>query len=292
MKRKEKSLKVGLLVLLCAGLYAFQHMRSAPVTVTLEEALAKKLISCTATSTGEYSGASVALTITNLSSSPLSITIPGGTVFKPSEEGDQDLIIAESQVIAVNAKATNKSIADGFCMEAHDSAPTADNSMKITRTTNDNLRALTGFLEKKGYEPSTIQEAVWAVSDGSSISYIGNADPKDKELRTFLSTLTKQPDPWYNTEQEVVVREDRRIETNPISVNGMLQFESDGQVKIREVVKNAAGTVMNTSDEIEFPKKGKWTYKFRLTVQGWEKGDYTIAVMNGSKELQVFPFSI
>jgi len=292
MKGKEKALRVGLPALLCLGLYAFQLMRATPVPLTLEEALAKKMISCTATSTGGHSGSSVAITVTNLSASPLTITIPDGTVFKPSEDEDQDLLITEPHVISLNGKAVNKRVLDGYCMEASDHSPTRNNTMKISKTSNKDLLALTRFLDKKGYDNGTIQSAVWAVSDKHPISYIDNEDVKTKELRSFLSTLTHQPDPWYEAEPKVVVREDRIIETNPVSVSGKIQFESDGQVTITEVVKNAAGTVVNTSDAIDFPKKGTWTYKFTLTVEGWEKGAYSVTVMNGTNALETFPFTI
>jgi len=292
MKRNEKTFKAGLLLLLCGGLYAFQLYTSEPVDLTLEEALAKKMVSCKIASTGAYSGESVSLTITNLSASNLNISIPNGTVFKPAEEGDQDLIIASDKVLAINGKATSTSILDGFCMEASDHSPQADNGMKLSKTSNANLQALTQFLNKKGYDENTIQQAVWVVSDGQSISYVDNEDVKAKELRTFLSTLTKQPDPWYETEQKIAVTEERVIESKPVSVNGKIQFVSDGKIKIHEVVKNAYGKVMDTSEELEFPKQGKWNYQFTLTVEGWEKGNYTVFVMNGTKTMEAFPFTI
>src|SRR5688572_3130190 len=129
MTRKEKWFKVGLLVALCGGLYAFQLLKTAPSNITLEEAIAKKMVNCRMTSTGKYSGSSVALTLTNLTGTPLNITIPNGTVFKPSEDEDQDLIVVDQQLIALNAKATTKQVIDGFCMEPHDHSPTPENGM-------------------------------------------------------------------------------------------------------------------------------------------------------------------
>src|SRR5689334_13247388 len=116
MERKEKWFKAGLMVALCGGLYAFQLLKSAPTSMTLEDAIAKKMVNCRMASTGNYSGSSVAITLTNLTGTPLNITIPNGTVFKPSEDEDQDLIIVDQQLIALNAKATTKQVVDGFCM--------------------------------------------------------------------------------------------------------------------------------------------------------------------------------
>lgn len=292
MKRNEKRFKVGLLILLCGGLYAFQLLKAAPVSLTLEEAIAQKKVTCKLTSTGNYSGESVSVALTNLTGSPLQITIPPGTVFKPSDEGDQDLIVVEQQVLALNAKATNIQVADGFCMEAHDSSPAENNGMKMTKTTNAKLQELAGFLNGKQYDSYTIQEAVWAVSDGEEISSIGNDTQKDKDLRAFLSKLTGKPDPWYATKQRHTLTEERLIESNPVSVSGRISFVSDGKIKIHEVVKNARGEVKNTSEDLEFPRQGKWNYQFVLTVQGWEKGNYTVDVMDGTKVLQTFPFTI
>lgn len=292
MRNKEKSFKAGLLVVLCGGLYAFQIFRMTPVTLTLEEAIAQKKVTCKLTSTGNYSGESVAVSVTNLTGAQLKITIPPGTVFKPSEDGDQDLIVVQQQAIALNPKATGKQVLDGFCMEAHDSAPTENNGMKLTRTTNPKLQELAAFMDNKGYDSHTIQDAVWAVSNDYDIAAVDNGDEKGKALRTFLSKLTNRPDPWYATEQEHTVTPERIIESNPVSVNGMIQFESDGKIKIHEIVQKVGGEVMDTSEEIEFPQKGKWNYEFTLTVKGWEKGEYVVQVMNGTKLVKAFPFTI
>lgn len=293
MKRKEKWLKGGLLVALCIGLYAFQVLKNAPVSMTLEEAIQKKMVNCRYTSNGQYSGESVELSITNLSGTPLQISIPVGTVFKPNDEGDQDLIVVEQQVIALNSKATGKQTLDGFCMEANDHAPTPENGMKLSKTTNQKLKDLATHINGKGYDKDMIQSAVWIVSNGHSIGDIDQDSEKGKALRTYLSTLTGQKDPWYETTREHVVREDRVIENNPISVNGKIQFVSDGKIKIHEVVQKVNGEVKNTSSEIEFPRQGKWNYQFTLTVKGWEKGNYEVKVMDGNnKVLETFPFTI
>lgn len=292
MKRKNNWFKAGALLALCGGLYAFQLMRSAPTTITLEEAIAKKMVSCKFVSNGNYSGESVAVSLTNLTGTPLNITVPVGTVFKPNDEGDQDLIVVEQQAIALNGKASVKQVLDGFCMEAHDSAPAPDNGMKLSRTSNPKLQELATFLNGKGYDSETVQSAVWAVVDNDGVSEIDNEDEKGKALRTFICKLTNQPDPWYATKVERNVTPQRIIESNPVSVNGQIRFASDGKVKIHEVVQKVGGEVMNTSEEIEFPKKGNWNYEFTLTVKGWEKGEYVVNVMEGTKLVKAFPFTI
>lgn len=292
MERRKNRFRAGLLVLLCGGLYAFQLLKSAPLAITLEDAIAQKKVSYRFVSNGNFSGESVAVSLTNLTGTPLSVTIPAGTVFKPNDAGDQDLIVVEQQAIALNGKASVNQLLDGFCMEAHDSSPTAENGMQLSKTNNQHLQELAAFLNGKGYDAETVQSAVWAVSDHKPISAIGNGTEKEKALRGFLSKLTSQPDPWYATRVERRVTPERRIESNPVSVNGQIRFTSNGSIKIHEVVQKADGTVMNTSDEIEFPRKGNWNYGFTLTVKGWEKGDYVVNVMEGTKLLKAFPFTI
>lgn len=292
MSKNEKRFKAGLLVALCGGLYAFQLFRITPVALTLEEAIAQKKVACKFTSNGNYSGESVAISLTNLTGTPLQVRITPGTVFKPSEDEDQDLIVVQEQAIALNAKATSQQVLDGYCMESHDGVPTENNSMKLTRTSNPKLLELAAYLNNKGYDDGTIQDAVWAVTDASPVSTIPNSSEEEKNLRSFTSELTDQPNPWYTTGQERVVTPERRIESNPVSVNGMISFQSDGKVKIHEVVQRVGGEVMDTSEPIEFPQKGKWNYEFTLTVKGWEKGDYVVNVMDGTKLVKAFPFTI
>ncbi|MDH4472574.1 MAG: hypothetical protein QE487_08180 [Fluviicola sp.] len=292
MKRNKKWFRATLLAALCGGIYAFEIVQNAPVTISLEEAIAKKMVTCRFTSTGSYSGESVAVSVTNLTGNQLTITIPNGTVFKPSEDEDQDLIIVEQQAIALKAKATGNQVLDGYCMEASDHSPTTDNGMKLSKTTNSKLIELAAFVDKKGYDSYTLQDAIWAVSDGSSISNIDSDTEQGKALRVFLAKLTNQEDPWYETKQERVVTPERLIENNPISVNGKIRVESDGNMKIHEVVQKVGGEVKNNSSEMTFSRKGIVNYEFTLTVKGWEKGDYEVKVMNGDKLVQTFPFTI
>lgn len=292
MKRNNKWFRATLLATLCGGIYAFQVFQNAPVTITLEEAIAKKMVTCRFTSTGSYSGESVSVSVTNLTGNQLMITIPNGTVFKPSEDEDQDLIIVEQQAIALKAKATGNQVLDGYCMEANDHSPTTDNGMKLSKTTNSKLIELAAFVDKKGYDSYTLQDAVWAVSDGNSISNIDSDSEQGKALRVFLAKLTNQEDPWYETKQERVVTPERLIENNPISVNGKIRVESNGNMKIHEVVQKVGGEVKTTSPEMEFSRKGIVNYEFTLTVKGWEKGNYEVKVMNGDKLVQTFPFTI
>ena len=69
-------------------------------------------------------------------------------------------------------------------------------------------------------------------------------------------------------------------------------MESDGNMKIHEVVQKVGGEVKNTSPEMAFTRKGIVNYEFTLTVKGWEKGDYEVKVMNGDKLVKIFPFRI
>lgn len=108
MQRSKKWFNVGLMVALCGGLYAFQLLRLAPVTITLEEAIAKKMVSCKMTSAGITSEESVAISVTNLTNSPLNLTIPGGTVFQPDKAQDRKFITAEQQLMTLNGKACGK----------------------------------------------------------------------------------------------------------------------------------------------------------------------------------------
>lgn len=39
-------------------------------------------------------------------------------------------------------------------------------------------------------------------------------------------------------------------------------------------------------------RAGKWKYEFTLKVRGWNKGDYVVHIINGTKEIQSFPFTI
>ena len=163
------------------------------------------------------------LTITNLTSGVLSISIPAGTTFKSSDE-EQELINIEEEFLALNQKEMKTVKVGGYCMELDKIAPRLENNFKVGKTKNTLLLSLIEFLKTNKPSPSNYQEAVWAITNGEPISSIEVMNESDEKLRSHIAKLTNRPNPWYSKDQKTTIEPGRPIERNSISVSAKISF--------------------------------------------------------------------
>jgi hypothetical protein len=243
-------------------------------------ALSENKIKVEAVSLGGFSGKCVSVNITNLNKTPYNVLLKSGTLLNPNNPNEQTLIVNADHLISLKGSETKTLIVSAFCTEMNDKCPSNSTTFKLKQNTNSDLNELLKHLKTNGkFEDDLIQQAVWCVTDGNSISNIydsnisgGNA----KNLRTFLSKLTKQEDTWYTTRRNIELDEERRIVNTPTEVKGKLTMNNAKPLEVFGEVKDAAGNVKWAfKKRIPFPA-GQMTFDFRITVSGWEKGEYSV----------------
>src|SRR5690606_31905115 len=112
------------------------------------------------------------MNLTNTTSAPINILVPAGTTYLPANEDEQTLIQLEDQLIVLSPKQTKSTNIAAFCMEASDRCPTSSSAFKIAPTTDKKLTELTTYIKGKTIDKGSFQNAVWAISDGHSVSNI------------------------------------------------------------------------------------------------------------------------
>ncbi|MCO5258808.1 MAG: hypothetical protein M9916_01570 [Crocinitomicaceae bacterium] len=236
----------------------------------------------------------VMLTISNLSSAALSITVPPGTTFKASDE-EQELLNIEEQLIALNSKETKTVEVGGYCTQLSKIAPRLESKFNVGKTKNALLIAFLDFLKTNNPSKTNYQNAVWALTDRESISSIEVKNDADNKLREFIAKQTNRTNPWHTNVQNMNVVPGRPIERRTMAVSGHLDVTTTKDIPFHFVVVNDRGEekqIINTNQTIE--KNIKNTFRFALTVQGWEKGKYKINIQ--SKEdgsiIKAFDFEI
>ncbi len=261
-------------------------------SMSFQDALTKKKITFTASNNGEYAGASIVVNIKNLSNSPLKITIPAGTIFHPTNDEDQDLIIPQEEVINLVAQGLKKPVLNGFCIQASESSPEAIAVKKWSKTSNDKMTKLITYLAGKKINHDDLQAALWSVSDDRSINNIGLDNTENKALRKFLSTLTGQKEEWFSSQKSYTVSETRQIQSAPMKISGTLDFISDGVTKIKVGIYKRDGTLIRMNPEHLFTWKGKVENDFTIQVVGWEVGKYEVRIFKGETVVKTLPFEL
>jgi hypothetical protein len=57
-------------------------------------------------------------------------------------------------------------------------------------------------------------------------------------------------------------------------------------------VYKANGELIHKFEDRAYPKKGKVESEFSLKVEGWDKGNYEVRILNGTTVVKKFPFTL
>lgn len=273
-----------------ALILSVQKTPAADKEMTLTEAISSGTIKADALSIGKYSGKSVKLSVINTTGKTIKITVPAGTTYIPGEDEEQTLIQMEEEFFVLEPNASKTHMIAAFCTEASDMSPSDGGTFKISKSTNKKLNDAIAYLADKKVDKKSFQDAVWAITDNYSVSNIQPSTPATQEFRKYVAELTGQKNTWYTSPQRHTVTEDRRIVSQTITVNGKVEFPSDGTSVIRQEVIDKNGEVKFAMPPSTPRKSQKVTMDFSVQVRGWEPGEYTLRIMKDDVEIKTYPF--
>lgn len=282
----------AILTLISVFLIASFAPHPTSTSISLSAAIKNKSITATATSNGKYSGKSVDLMLTNNTQNSLQIIIPAGTKFLPADNGEQTLIQVEEQLVTLQPGGTYRGQIGAFCTESHDRCPTASSKFTIAQNTDPKFDRLFAYMKGKTISKGAYQDAVWAISDGKSISNIVTETPADVAFRKEVAVITGQRDTWFTSPQNVSVDERGNFNHETLRISGDLAFTCTPGTKVHQDIHKGNGDVFYASDRTMTAASGKVNYAFHLAVRGWEKGTYYIRIHDGSKELARYEFTV
>lgn len=267
---------------------------SAIEIVPLEKAIKDKMISVTFEANGSYSGKSITCTIKNLNGKVFNIQVPAGTYFKAPSDKEQDLIIPQDQMIVMKIGESKKLDLNGYCCNLSNHAPTSGGKFSLVASkAPKEMSQLLTFLKGKKFENHTIQDAIWSITNKSSVSNVSGADEKSvNDLRKLLFNLTGQKETWYQSPQETTIAEDRSINRETVSISGDLEYETKKGATVHTEVFSPEGTVMMKTNPHAAAFAGTLSYKFSVSVKGWEKGTYKVKVFEDSRVIKTYDFIV
>ena len=284
------------LALLAILIFSFKN--EAVETITLSEALDRKIVTVAARGTGNYRGGSVALKIESLVAGDYNIKVEAGYVFRANDPHTQDQLIVDEIILDVKGKSQKLYTVNGFCCEKSNSAPFESTIFKYMKMNRPELVKLCALTNTKKFDNGTLQNAVWAVSDNYDVSTIYNRqDPRVTTLRKNICILTNQEDTWYNKQAKVTVAPDHSIITEPMTIEAV----NDGlRVPLTVGERTFSYKVYNADDELKSDRKmqmtvkasATYTLKFNLRVTGWEKGTYKVDMFVDEDKIHNYEFEV
>ncbi len=170
--------------------------------LSVEEAAKKGLIRLLIKSKGGYTGEVIEMKIKNVSSGSLSLKLEAGRRLDSKVDTLQDILVTRNDEFFVSSGQEKSLNVFGMCCQANNHSPTEKSIYSIGRMADSALIKLALFIDKNNYYDNyTAQQAVWAISDKSSIGSIIHQDKKvQDEFRAYVSSITGRPIPSYDIE--------------------------------------------------------------------------------------------
>lgn len=287
----KKLIPFTLLSVFGISLFSFNYAKGP---LAFEQALLEKKIQVEILPTGSYSGNSIDLKIKNISGSNLNLLMPVGTTFVPDNAEEQTLITTQEEMFAVNKNQTTELHLNAFCTEAHDRCPKTSSTFKISKSQNNSLIKLMAVIDSlKLKDDMAIQASIWCITDSQTVANVYSTDAKtSKVLHKFLCGVTGQKDTWYNMHNDYSVNERQQIVRIPKEIKGDIEYTSTESSELQGFVKDASGTIIETNPHKTNLPPGKIKFEFKLKIEGWAPGNYSVVYTNNGKEVINKPFSI
>lgn len=287
----KKAIPFLLLSVFGISLFSFNYAKGP---LAFEQALLEKKIQVEILPTGSFSGHSIDLKIKNISGSNLNLLMPVGTTFVPDNTEEQTLITTEQEMFAVNKNESTELHLNAFCTEAHDRCPKKTSTFKMAKSQNSSLIKLMAVIDSlKVKDEFAIQSAIWCITDSQNVANVYTEDPKvAKALHSFLCGVTGQKDTWYRTRNDYSVNERHEIVRIPKEIKGELSYTSTESTELQGFVKDSTGTIIVTNPNKTNLPPGKIKFEFKMKIEGWAPGNYTVVYLNNGKEVINQPFSI
>jgi hypothetical protein len=232
----------GAIALCCLVLFAFGN---ADNSLTLQQAQSEKKVVVTILPYRQYTGSGIKIDVRNISGKTLNLKLPMGSIFLPSDEGAQTLVKAEDFAFTLKPGETKPVQFPGYCTELGDHGCATGEAFTMGSTKNDKLVKTLAFMDSlKIKDQSTIQHAVWCITDNSPVSQVYGSDSATGWLRGYLCSVTGQTMPWYTMESEIVETPEREFVIVSKVIEGELEFTSREASVIKGVVKDSTGKVV------------------------------------------------
>lgn len=269
-----------IIISVCSGilLMAFASINNS---ISLQEAIDKKMVLVKIKSVGTYQGESTVMEIKNLTKNNLTIDIEPGRKLLADEDPYQNLLVVKQEQFFVSAgKSVSKKIT-GYCCESSDSGPKNGLGYKPNKLADSNLVKLSRYINNNYTQLNTtsIQQAIWAISNNHATAAIGTNSEKEMSLKNLVSTLKNEPIPWYIIKQKIYQTGDGRIHLVNDSLLGKMAYSNNewcySKLNIYDTKDNAVlisiGNWLkpgrNAIYDVALPIKNLSAGKYKLTLE-------------------------
>jgi hypothetical protein len=277
-------MRIIIILFLSCAVFSFVTMNTG---VTLQQAIDQNLVRVKIKSLGGYQGETASMEIQNLTKNDLDIKVEPGRRLKSDKDEYQDLLVVREQEILVKANSKATKTITGYCCESSDSGPGANLVYKANTMADTSLVRLAKYINTnfKQLGNTSIQQAIWAISDKHGSAAITTASEKEMSLKNLVCNLKGEPIPWYVIKQQIYQTPNGQIHLVNDSLYGKMAY-SNGEWTYSKL------NIYDTKNNAVLISIGNWlkpgsnaVYDVAIPIKNLGKGKYKLTLEN---EKQVF----
>lgn len=276
-------MRITTIISLTLVLFAFSV---TDTSITLQEAIDKNLVKVKIKSLGHYQGESSLMEIQNLTKNDLNIKVEAGRKLICDKDEYQNLLVVREQEILVKANTKSSKNIVGFCCESDDRGPSEGLAYKVNMMADTSLVKLARYISAnhKQLSNSSIQQAVWAISNNHGSAAVTVTNEKEMSLKNLVCNLKGEPIPWYIIKQRIYQTPNGNIHLVNDSLYGKMAYTnpawSYSKLNIYDTKDNAVLISIGG-----WLKPGSSVYDVAIPIKNLSKGKYKLTLEN---DKQVF----
>jgi hypothetical protein len=251
--------------------------KSDPPYISIEELVKEHKLSLAVVGEGGHQGDCLQFELKNLTQDTLRVLIEQGRHFVSEDSSLQDILLIKNYEFLFPPLAKLVKVGYGFCCEASMRSPYAKALFNVGFMSPKEWKPVLEILSNNSFDPSTVQSAVWVLSDNHAISSVhDDKNEHIQSLREALAKVKKLELPWYNIsyEQDTAMLFTGRYKRLWGSIDYQLKHNSFVYINIRSI---DGIFVMNLVEDMPQPP-GEYTYKWDISVKNWPKGEYDVNI--------------
>jgi len=262
--------------------------------LSIEEAVKSGMFKAEVKGIGGYSGECITLNVVNLSSIDTTIYIEAGRRLNSVDSTVQDILVVREVPLLVRAGEEKNINLFGFCCQATNAGPGKDEEFTLGQMADSNLVKLAVFLNQNSFDLSTIQNAVWVVSNNHPLASVHSADvSKRKELRklhTLLASIKLLPVnfSWYTLTYKTDTT--RLFSGVADSLFGDFDYSLWKNCAVSLTLNDSKGKVIDHFFVNKGHNPNSYSYEIKMSVASLPKGKYFVRLIadNQMKSEKVF----
>ncbi|MFM2307148.1 MAG: hypothetical protein RLZZ367_1817 [Bacteroidota bacterium] len=216
---------------------------------------------------GDYSshyGPCMQLQLASNSSEALTIKLEYGYNLVPDDSSLQTMLVTQTLIVKLAPKQKKTCRVYAMCTQAHDGGPSPQSRFELRNRTTGHLLELAELLNRKSYQGTTAQNAVWCLTDDYGLNTIFSTDTAMMfELRRFIAKAKGL------TPDKVYAQYDEEAETEPVrtmrtNYSGSFTYSFSRAAKVTIALYDENNQLKKTYLNNEAQNPGEHTFNYAV----------------------------